>query len=247
MRTFIAGVAAIALSTVAMAACATAQPAAAPALAADPARPEADVTRDAKRKPAEMVAFAGIKPGMKVVDLNPGGGYFTRIFSKVVGPSGKVYAAAGPGRDGAPPAVNAVATNAAYTNVTVVTLSPQVTYTTPELVDVVWTSRNYHDFRNPTRNVDMLAMNKAIFASLKPGGIYIVLDHAAAAGTGADIPGTLHRISPDLVKQDVLAAGFQFVGDSNALVNPADDLNKRVFEESAPDISSQFILKFRKP
>lgn len=214
---------------------------------AEPSRPPAEVARDAKRKPAEMVAFAGIKPGMVVVDLLPGGGYFTRIFSKVVGPTGKVYAAAGPGRDGAPPAVAALSSNPAYANVVVAPLAPTQTYTTPEKVDLVWTSRNYHDLRNATRNLDIAAINKAVYDSLKPGGIFIVLDHAAAPGTGPEIPGTLHRINPDIVKADLKAAGFQFVSESNVLRNPADDVTKRVFEEGIPDSSDQFILKFRKP
>jgi predicted methyltransferase len=244
------------VAATAMAGCATAQTgsagagggAAVAALADDPARPPADVARDAKRKPAEMLAFAGIKPGMVVVDLIPGGGYFTRIFSKAVGPTGKVYAASGPGRDGGPPAVNAVISNAAYSNVTLAPLTPATqTFTLPEKADVVWTSRNYHDLRNPSRNLDINVVTKGVFDALKPGGIFIVLDHSTAA-TGPEVPGTLHRISAEVVKADMKAAGFQFVGESNALRNPADDTTKRVNESGAlPDGSDQFILKFRKP
>jgi predicted methyltransferase len=238
----------------ALAGCATAGPAPSSAgeavvtaALADPARPAADTSRDAKRLPAAMIAFAGIKPGMVVVDLLPGSGYFTRIFSKVVGPGGKVYAAAGPGRDGAPPAVAAIASNPVFANVIVTPLSPAQTFATPEKVDLVWTSRNYHDLRNTTRNLDIAAINKAVYQSLKPGGIFIVLDHAAAPGSGPEIPGTLHRINPDIVKADLKAAGFVLVGESNVLRNPADDVTKRVFEEGIPDSSDQFILKFRKP
>jgi predicted methyltransferase len=253
MRKFMMGLI-VAAAAGAMSGCATAQTgsgaassAVIAAALAEPSRPPGEVARDAKRKPAEMVAFAGIKPGSVVVDLLPGGGYFTRIFSKVVGPTGKVYAAAGPGRDGSPPAVAALASNPAFANVVVAPLSPQQTFTTPEKVDVVWTSRNYHDLRNASRNLDINAVNKAVFDALKPGGIFIVLDHAAAAGTGPEIPGTLHRINADIVKADLKAAGFVLVSESNVLRNPADDVTKRVQEEAIPDSSDQFILKFRKP
>jgi predicted methyltransferase len=213
----------------------------------DASRPAADTVRDAKRKPGEMIAIAGLKPGATVVELLPGGGYFTRIFAKYVGPNGKVYAVAPNGRDGAPPTVAKIAAEPGYGNVVVVTPAADQTYKAPVQADLVWTSRNYHDLRNPSRNLDAMAINKAAFDALKPGGIYIVLDHAAAATAGPDVPGTLHRINPEQVKTEVLAAGFQLVSSDDVLKNPSDDLNKRVQEEAAPDISSQFILKFRKP
>lgn len=214
---------------------------------ADKTRPAADTARDAKRKPGDMIGIANLHPGATVVELAPGGGYFTRIFSKYVGANGKVYAVAGPGRDNAPPAVAKIAAEPGYGNIAVVAPTPAMTYTTPTKADLVWTSRNYHDWRNPTRAMDIGAVNKAAFDALKPGGIYVVLDHASAAGAGPDVPGTLHRINPDQVKTEVTASGFQFVSSNDALKNASDDLNKRVFEESAPDISSQFILVFKKP
>jgi predicted methyltransferase len=214
----------------------------------DKTRPVTDTERDAKRKPGEMIGIAGLHPGATVVELFPGGGYFTRIFAKYVGPNGKVFAVAPPGRDGAPPTVAKIAAEPGYGNVVVTPLAmPAMTYTTPAKADLVWTSRNYHDQRNPMRNLDINAFNKAVLDSLKPGGTYIVLDHASAPGAGPDVPGTLHRMNPDQVKAEVTAAGFQFVRSDDTLKNPADDLNKRVSEEAAPDISSQFILVFRKP
>jgi predicted methyltransferase len=227
-------------------AAASAQPAAVTAAIADSARPPADVARDAKRKPVAMIAFAGMKPGMKVVELIPGGGYFTRIFAKVVGPTGKVYAAAGPGRDGAPPAVAAIAAAPGYENVTVIPLANGI-FAAPEKADIVWTSRNIHDLYNPKRTVDAAAFNKGVLDALKPGGVFIVLDHAAPKDATIDTTDALHRINPELVKKQLIAAGFQYAGESKVLRNADDDMTKKIFDATAPDTTNQFILKFRKP
>lgn len=222
------------------------------AAVADPARPEADRERDADRKPEESVAFAGLKPGQKVVDLLPGSGYFTRIFSAVVGPSGHVYAVPPPRRANAPEgspdpaaASQAIAADPHYGNVSVI-VGHVTDLSIPEPVDLVWTSRNYHDFHN-IPNVDVGAINKSIFNVLKPGGVYIVLDHAAEKGSGLRDTSTLHRIDPEAVKQEVEAAGFKFDGRSEILRNPNDPHTAKVFEPSIRGKTDQFILKFRKP
>jgi predicted methyltransferase len=219
---------------------------------ADPARPDADRQADADRKPAESVAFAGIKPGQKVVDLWPGGGYFTRIFSVVVGPKGHVFAVPPPRRPNAPPnapdpaaRVQAIAADPHYSNVTVIQVTP-AELSLPEPVDVVWTSRNYHDFHN-LPNTDISAIDKAIFKALKPGGTFVVLDHAAEKGSGARDTSTLHRIDPEAVKQEVEAAGFKLEGQSDILHNPNDAHTDKVFDASVRGKTDQFILKFRKP
>ena len=150
------------------------------AAVADPARPQADRDRDADRKPAEVIAFAGIKPGDTIAEISPGGGYFTRIFSKVVGEKGTVYALVQGPRPGAPaPAAGAppspmqtLATQ--YTNVKLHQMGEPASYPP---VDVAWTSLSYHDFHNRP-NADLVAFNKGIFDSLKSGGTYIVIDHA---------------------------------------------------------------------
>ncbi len=220
------------------------------AAVADPNRPEADTKRDADRKPADCIAFAGIKPGDKVADLLPGKGYFTRIFSKVVGPKGWVYAYIPSNLDEIykknnitipPPA------NPNYPNVSFIH-APVEKFVAPEKLDVVWTSQNYHDMHDKFFGPpDIDAVNKAIFDALKPGGVYIVLDHVAEAGSGLRDTDTLHRIDPAQVKKEVLAAGFVFAGESKVLHDPADDHTKKVFDASIRGKTDQFVFKFRKP
>jgi predicted methyltransferase len=224
-------------------------PAGVKAAVSDAKRPAADTERDANRKPAEVVAFAGIKAGDKVADINPGGGYFTRIFSKVVGSNGKVYGVVSAttlaSRPQAGDAVKAIAADAAYGNV----VFHPIDYdklTTPEPLDVAWTSLNYHDFKNrPAGFTD--AMNKAVFAALKPGGIYIVIDHVAEKGSGGRDTSALHRVDPELVKQEVLAAGFKLEAESNVLAHPADDHKVGVNDSNIRGKTDQFVFKFRKP
>jgi predicted methyltransferase len=222
------------------------------AAVADPARPQADRDRDADRKPAECIAFAGLKPGQRIADLLPGGGYFTRIFSGVVGPKGQVFAVATPKRPDAPPdrpepsaAVRTIAADPHYQNVTV-SVEKVAEFKLPEKLDMVWTSQNYHDVHN-VPNIDVAAFNKAVFDSLKAGGIYIVIDHAAEKGTGFAATSTLHRSDPDAVKAEVTAVGFEFVGASDVIANSADDHKTPVFEKGLHDKTDRYVLKFRKP
>jgi predicted methyltransferase len=227
-------------------------PKAVAAAVADPARPETDRARDADRKPAECIAFAGLKRGDHVVDLIPGGGYFTRIFSAVVGPKGHVMAVAPPRRPTAPadspdPAapVQAIAADPHYPNVAV-SVQRVTQLKLPEPVDLIWTSQNYHDVHN-VPDVNVGAFNKAVFDALKPGGIYIVLDHAAEPGSGFRDTSTLHRIDAEAVKNEVLAAGFAFVGESKVVRNPDDDHKLAIFDKSLHDKTDRFLFKFRKP
>jgi len=221
------------------------------AAVADKGRPEADSKRDADRKPAETLEFAGVKAGQTVVDLIPGGGYFTRIFSKAVGPKGTVYAVGGPPRPSqdpakpAPtPAQDTIAADPAYSNVKSIHAPLQNGLSVPTPADVVFTAQNYHDVKN-VPNVDMLKFNKAIYDSLKPGGVFIVIDHVAAPGPS--VTNTLHRIDPAVVKQEVTAAGFKFEGESKILADPGDDHTKGVFDPAIRGKTDQFLYKFRKP
>ncbi len=239
-------VAALALTAAAGGAIAKPTPAQTAAVA-DKARPEADTARDAARKPAEMLEFAGVKPGQTVVDMIPGGGYFTRIFSKAVGPKGVVYVVSGPVRDPSkPPAQDTIAADANYANVKSIHEPLAQGLTVPTPADLVWTSQNYHDVKN-IKDIDMTAFNKAVFNSLKPGGVYVVLDHVAKAGA-TDATNTVHRIDPAVVKTEVEAAGFKFEGESDLLRNPADDHTTKSFDDGPlRGKTDQFIYKFRKP
>lgn len=210
------------------------------------ARPAADTERDANRKPADMLAFADVQPGDKVGELIPGGGYMTRLLSKAVGPAGKVYLFSGPPRQAgqAQPFQPILDDTANYGNLAFVETDFR-TLAAPEPLDLVWTSQNYHDLHNPGRNIDINAANKAVFDALKPGGLYVVLDHQSARGV--DFDAQLHRIDMARVKTEVLAAGFAFVAESQVLDNPSDDGTKGVFDPAVRGKTDQFILKFRKP
>ena len=223
------------------------------AAVADKARPEADSKRDADRKPADMLEFAGVKSGQTVVELIPGGGYFTRILSKAVGPKGTVYAVGGPVRPPAdpakpppPPAQDAIAADPNFSNVKSVHLPLQGGLTGISGADVVWTAQNYHDVNN-VPNIDMLKFDKSVYDALKPGGVFIVLDHAAAAGTPLDPQDKFHRIDPAIVKTEWTRAEDEKLLESKVLANPADDHTKTVFDPSIRGHTDQFIFKFRKP
>jgi predicted methyltransferase len=228
----------------------TAAPASVTAAIADKNRPAEDTARDADRKPATMIAFAGIKPGMVVVDLIPGKGYFTRIFAGAVGPGGHVYSYEATEFDGVYKSHHVevpTGTVPNYPNATYIH-APAVKMEVPQLADVIWTSQNYHDLHDSFAGpVDMPAFNKAVYATLKPGGVFVVLDHAAVPGSGIGATDTLHRIDPAVVKKEVMAAGFKFAGESKVLRNPADDHSKLVFDKSIRGHTDQFIYKFQKP
>ncbi|MBO0749632.1 MAG: class I SAM-dependent methyltransferase, partial [Porphyrobacter sp.] len=201
---------------------------------------------DANRKPAQIVAFAGVKPGDKVAELMPGGGYYTRILAKTVGPQGHVYAVvptAFASRPGALDGINAIAQQ--YGNVSVVT-TDLAALKLPEPVDVVWTTENYHDFHNgPSANI--AGLDASAFAALKPGGVFYVEDHAAAAGSGITATSTLHRIDPAAAISEVEKAGFKLDARSNLLANPQDAHDKAVFDPSIRGETDKFALRFRKP
>jgi predicted methyltransferase len=215
-----------------------------------PDRPTADRERDALRHPDALVAFASIGPGQKVADIMPGKGYFTRIFSNVVGPSGHVYAII-PSElakvaPKIPEAMKALTADPAFPNVTSL-IVPTAEIAAPEKLDVAWTSDNYHDLYGFFGPAEATAMDAAVFKALKPGGTFIVIDHVAKPGASDTAPKTLHRIDPQTVKAQVLAAGFTLVAESPLLQNPADTHDEKVF---APDIrghTDQFVFKFRKP
>ena len=255
-------IAATASAIPATALAADAVPAYIQAAVADASRPDADKQRDANRKPAESVAFAGVKPGDKIGELMPGTGYYTRVLSKTVGAKGVVYAMppapaappAGAAPAGGPPAgapaaarpnpLAALAADPGYSNVRLASMDLNAKL--PELVDLVWTSQNYHDFVNRS-DADLAAINKMVFDALKPGGVYLVIDHASAPGAGKTSTKTLHRMDPEAVKKDLAAAGFVFEAESKLLQNPADPHTSNVHDGDIRGSTDQFMLRFRKP
>jgi predicted methyltransferase len=239
------------LAAVALACAATAALAATPdyvaKAVADPTRSAEERSLDPLRKPADVLAFSGVKPGQRVAEYLPGGGYYTQLLSDVVGPKGKVYALeTTTWKQG-----NIDATKKGIEGLSNVSLdlSPLGEFNAPpEKVDLFWTSLNYHDLHVPEyAKVDMAAFNKHVFDSLKPGGTYFIVDHAAAAGTGATAAPTLHRIEKATLVKEVEAAGFKLVGESSVLAHPEDDHTKVVFDKAVRGKTDQFVLKFRRP
>jgi predicted methyltransferase len=222
------------------------------AAVADPSRPDSDTTRDADRKPQQTLAFSGIKPGDQVADYVADSGYFTRLFSSVVGSKGHVYAVEPTAFfkfQSFPAAVAELQGYAvAHPNVTVTTAAALEGLRFPEKLDLFWISRNYHDLHDKFMGpVDIAVFNRAVYAALKPGGFYVVLDHSAAPGAAADVTETLHRIESSTVRREVDAVGFKFDSESSILANPADPRTAKVFDPTIRGHTDQFILKFRKP
>lgn len=212
----------------------------------DPSRPADDRKLDANRKPAEILAWSGVKPGEVVAEYLPGGGYYTRMLSDIVGSGGKIYALETTtwGNDNIKATKDAIK---GHDNVSL-DLAPLGQYNLAAKADIFWTTDNYHDLHVPKyANVDMKAFNRHVFDSLKSGGLYIIVDHAAAAGTGATLSPKLHRIDEATVVKEVTDAGFVQAGESDVLRNPADDHTKPIFDKSIRWHTDQFVLKFRKP
>lgn len=216
----------------------------------DGMRPPEDIARDRDRLPVEMLIFSGMRPGWKVADLIPGTGYYTRLLSKTAGPAGHVYAYVPDEltqRAGRQPTVASFVGRPGYENSSLVLRTlPQ--FGAPELLDMVFIGHNYHNIRNGIiGEIDIAAVNRAVFRSLKPGGVYVVIDYRAPSGSGIRDSRTLNRIDPDLVRREVLAAGFVFDGESGLLANPSDNLSINAADPSMGDRADQFVYRFRKP
>jgi len=222
-------------------------PAAIAAALADPNRPADNKQADAIRKPGETIAFAGVRPGMTVGEFYPGGGYFTRMLSDVVGPKGHVYGIENDRWKESVKANDALLAEGKWKNVSMDS-GPFGTVNFPKPLDVAWVTQNYHDLKIAKYGtVDTLAFDRAVYKALKPGGVFMIVDHQGAAGlTDAQIE-TLHRINRDQVVKEVTAAGFKLVGEGNFLRNSTDDHTKPIFDESIRGHTDQYALKFVKP
>ena len=210
------------------------------ALVSNPERSDADRTNDVRRKPAEMLAFIGVREGWTALDISAAGGYTTELIARAVGPSGRVY-----GQTRAADPRGRVAERAKKVPNIVPVVQPFESPAPPEMksnaFDLVTLMFNYHDFG--FMGVDRAAMNRAVFAALKPGGLYIVADHSGRPGTGISESKTLHRIEEAFLRREVEAAGFRLVGEGGFLRHPNDPRD----QESPPFPKDEFVLKFRKP
>ena len=216
-------------------------------------RPAGDVVRDDARHVLALLVFSGAKPGDRIADFVPGGGYFTRLFSNIAGAQGHVFAII-PEELGKNPKMvqptETIVKQPEFANVTEEIESTDDTgakAASSGLLDLVWTSDNYHDVYGFFGAQHAAATDAAIFRALKPGGVFVVVDHVALPGSSATAPSTLHRIDPETVKAQVLAAGFVLDGTTDVLANPADTHTLKVFDPSIKGHTDQFAFRFRKP
>lgn len=215
------------------------------AAVADDRRLPEEVARDSLRKPAEMLAFARLQPGQAIADIRPEEGYFTRLFAPVVGAAGHVYAFV-PNQTAERENAYGDTLASTYPNVSRVTGKlEEMAFDRP--LDVVFMGQEYHDFVIPRFGVDVAAMNRRVFEVLKPGGLYVILDHQAAEGAGNSVVGTLHRIEASELRRQIEAAGFVFDGESTVVANPDDDHSLSVFDAAIRGRTDQFVYRFRKP
>lgn len=245
-----------ALTLMLLAGCAPMPPAAAPlsaqqtaAIVASPDRRAADRTNDARRKPAQMLAFIGVRPGMTALDLSAGGGYTSELLARAAGPGGRVYAQVAPRAGGAPPSFATLserAKNLTGANIVPVLLpydEPVAAEVPAQALDLVTMMFNYHDLGH--MGVDRAGMNRAVFGALKPGGVYVIADHAGRPGTGISESDTLHRVEADFVRREIETAGFRFVDQADFLRNPADPRDRETPADGQP--KDEFVLKFVRP
>jgi predicted methyltransferase len=203
-------------------------------------------TVDPAWKAPEVVEFIGLKKGDKVAEIVAG--RLTASFAQAVGPTGKVYALETAEVVKAHPDALVHMKELASQSPNVIVSADPVGSPLPSGLDAVFIRQNYHDLYNKFMGpADVPAFNKAVFAALKPGGVYVVLDHAATAGSGISATDTLHRIDPARVKSDMLAAGFKLDGESSILANASDDHTKNVFDPSVRGHTDQFLFRFKKP
>lgn len=199
--------------------------------------------RDPARHPAEVLTLSGIKPGDNVVEIAGFGLYYTTMLSNIAGPNGKVQMydlpytekSAGP---------NSRAFVAAHPNTTYNVVDYNE-IALPQNVDIVFNVLYYHDMM--LNNIDNAVLNKKIFDALKPGGVFLIVDHNAEAGSGTRDTAKLHRIDPAVIKQEVLAAGFKLAAESDLLAVADDDHTKMIFAPGTRGATDRSLFKFVKP
>jgi predicted methyltransferase len=188
---------------------------------------------------------------MVVGEFYPAGGYFTRMISDVVGPSGHIYAIENAGWNDSVKDDRKMLAEGKWKNVSL-DVQPFGTVKFPQPLDLAWVTQNYHDLKIPQygpggKAVDTAAFDRAVYAALKPGGIFFILDHQGPANLTPTEIAKMHRIDRDLVVKEVTSAGFKLAGEGNFLRNPADDHSKPIFDPSIRGHTDQYALKFVKP
>jgi predicted methyltransferase len=233
---------------------AAASGAAAAAAIASPDRPRADLERDTVARPAEVLAFLGVAPGMRVADMFSASGYYTELLARTVGVKGQVIAYNNPPY--AAFAEKGIARRYAdgrLGNVQQVTAEVGDLQLPPASIDAALFVMSYHDaYWRPQDGTwdktDPAELLERLFAAIKPGGVVVVQDHVASPGGDvAKVVDSLHRIDPQVVKADFARAGFVFDGESRVLAHAGDDHTRLVFDESIRGKTDQFIYRFRKP
>lgn len=209
-------------------------------------RTDADRVLDQRRNPEKLLEFYDVRIGMRVLDMSTGRGYNTELLARAVGPGGRVYAQTSPSLSfaAAKAALEARMKSPVMRNVVLVTREFEDP-APPEArnLDLVTFNFNYHD--TVWVGTDRARMNRAVFAALRPGGVYIVADHSARPGAGTAVAKSLHRIDESVVRREVLAAGFKLVAAADFLRSPADTREVPVSKNTVPN--DEFVLKFVKP
>lgn len=221
------------------------------AILADAGRPEADRKDDAARKPAEVLAFAQVRPGDTVMELEVGRGWYTDILSAAVGPTGRVITQNPAEFAYSPPAMAARRAAGRLKNVTDTTSRFDALQAPDAAVDkVLWILGPHEVYFTPKDSAglgDPAKTYAEIMRVLKPGGTFVAMDHAASAGAPTTTGQTIHRIDPAVVLASAKAAGFKLEATSDVLANPADDRSKMVFDATVRRHTDQFLYRFRKP
>lgn len=214
---------------------------------ADPARPADYRAADRLRLPAQTLAFSGVRPGMVVGEFYPGGGYFTRMLSDVVGPSGHIYAIENTGWKGAVDGDRALLAEGRWKNVSIA-FEPFGSVKFPRPLDLAWVTQNYHDLKIAEYGkVDTLAFDRAVYKVLKPGGIYFILDHQGPTSLTDEQIAKMHRINRNVVVREVTSVGFKLVAEGKFLRRREDNHTLSIFDKAIQGHTDQNALKFVKP
>ncbi|MCP5381315.1 MAG: class I SAM-dependent methyltransferase [Kordiimonadaceae bacterium] len=215
----------------------------------NPARKESNRSRDPLRKPAEVVKFMGVKPGMTILDMYADGSYYTEILSFIVGEEGRVIAQMFPdaGRDPDNPTSTYIRTSNHLKNVVPIYSNINDLDFKENSLDQIFIIQFYHDFYYKGIDVDLDKIMATYHKALKPGSIIAIVDHEAIKGSPSSSGDTLHRIDPAIVKRNMESAGFIFEGEKDILLNDTDDKSISVFDDRVRGKTSRFIMKFKNP